>query len=59
MLSPQDCQPLSVRLSSYRIEQAQSLSNEHDVFVWLLYLSPTYESKLSTLSLNKKAHQLR
>ena len=37
----------------------QSLSNKCEAFVWLFCFSPTPESKLSSLSRNKKASHLR
>ena len=59
----QDCRPtfartVSLRLTSCRIELTQRLSTNRFAACCLLHLSPTYESKLSTLCLNEEGPTL-
>ncbi len=50
---------VSLRLTSYRIELTQRLLTNRFAACCLLHLSPTYESKLSTLSRNEEGPTLR
>ena len=50
---------VSLRLTSCRIELTQRLLTNRFAVCCLLHLSPTYESELSTLSLNEEGPTLR